>query len=150
MKLLVSFAKMLLKIYLLSIAFGITQSQQDCQAYTGANLEVIPEGTITYGGSASVKCQTGYVFPDGSTAPVTINCGDNEAYDSTPSCVIDCESLPTIVHGSATGDTFHGGTAAVSCAEGHDLSGSLTCGSDGTWGTLPTCNKKGLYMKHIV
>lgn len=60
----------------------------DCQAYTGANVEVYPEGNITYGGSASVTCQTGYVFPGGSTAPVTINCGDNEAYDSTPSCVI--------------------------------------------------------------
>ena len=64
--------------------------------------------------------------------------------------LLDCGAFPTIDHGSVTGDTVYGGTATVNCDTGYDLSGTLTCGLDGAWGTSPTCDPKGLYVKHGV
>ena len=54
----------------------------------------------------------------------------------------DC-GQPTVANGILLGDTFYEGSAIVNCDVGHEGGGMATCGSGGTWTTLPGCTAVG-------
>ncbi|MBU6161487.1 MAG: SUMF1/EgtB/PvdO family nonheme iron enzyme [Myxococcales bacterium] len=99
-----------------------------------------PDG-VEYNDVATYACDPGYLLVDGSP---TRTCGADGLWSGTAAACSprQCGAAPLIENGTRTSsaDTF-GGVATYSCNAGYALTGSstLTCGTDGTWGTPPRC-----------
>ena len=66
----------------------------------------------------------------------------------------DCET-PTIANAEAAEapkGTTYGEVAILSCSTGYSLNGStfVTCQTDGSWSTLPTCDIIGMHITALL
>ncbi|XP_074650374.1 sushi, von Willebrand factor type A, EGF and pentraxin domain-containing protein 1-like [Tubulanus polymorphus] len=102
----------------------------------------------TVGSTAQYVCDTGYKFTSTNIAPCV---GVNNW--QLPTCnPVDC-GTPTITDGKAvyTATTF-GSTATFSCNSGFTMIGisPVTCLSDATWSSKPTCQSNGCRTPPVV
>ena len=128
-------------------ADGTWSASAVCQVASCGTLTSPVYGSVTtpdgveYNDVATYACDPGYLLVDG---PTTRTCGADGLWSgSSPACSpLQCGAAPLIENGTRTSsaDSF-GGVATYSCNAGYELTGpsSLSCGTDGTWGTPPTC-----------
>ncbi|XP_052279571.1 E-selectin-like isoform X7 [Dreissena polymorpha] len=122
-------------------SIGQTCAAVDCGHLQAPQHGIISHITTTYGSTATISCQTGYILR--GSGMVTYN--SNGYWNSTgQACaVFDCGHLTAPQHGSVTHTTTtYRSIASVSCQTGYILrgSGTVRCGSTGTWSsTGQTC-----------
>ncbi|XP_065189195.1 sushi, von Willebrand factor type A, EGF and pentraxin domain-containing protein 1-like isoform X2 [Sycon ciliatum] len=100
--------------------------------------------TISVFSVSTYSCNSGYELV-GETNSICLSTGQWSG--PAPTCSsINCNSLPSILNGNVQpgrAPLIRGSTAFVSCNEGFALSGmsTITCQSDLTWSTAPTCSQ---------
>ncbi|XP_013070411.2 uncharacterized protein LOC106057644 isoform X3 [Biomphalaria glabrata] len=133
-----------------SAGFNLTYSL-DCPKLN-LSSETLIQGALGnyYGASFNVTCQTGsqfYQVEHRNKTSVKLTCGAYGAWNvqTTPSCQrVYCPVAPNLSNGyvfNSTGILAFGDTVTYRCYSGFTIQGpdSVTCGSDGKWSPIPTC-----------
>ncbi|XP_052279570.1 P-selectin-like isoform X6 [Dreissena polymorpha] len=113
----------------------------DCGRLTAPQHGNVSQINTTYGSTATISCQTGYILNGSNTS----SCDSSRYWNSTTqTCdVLDCGYLIAPQHGNVSHiNTTYGSTATISCQTGYILNGSNTssCDSSGRWdSTGQTC-----------
>jgi len=121
-------------------AFTSLTCLRDCTATEVANSDYATSGSIAgaEGDTVTVACDLGY---SGGGA---VTCNNDGNFDVV-TCTADACSATEVANsdfsatGSVTGTT--GDTVTITCSEGYDGSGVVTCGTDGNFDTL-TCTEQ--------
>jgi hypothetical protein len=127
---------------------GKTCMPVSCSVPTLTNGTVSTPDGITFGKTATYKCNAGFSFLS-SVAGATRMCGTDGSWGAAVSAcsAVDCGPL-TVKFGTANtgGGTKYGSSAATfSCQSGFVLSGpaAAECQANGTWTAAPKCSGCG-------
>ncbi|WAR22293.1 CR2-like protein, partial [Mya arenaria] len=95
------------------------------------------------GQNVTYNCTSGYTI-NGTT---TISCNGSGVWSETPSCLKDCDSVPSVLNAEIVGGNLssyvEGHTLTYSCTNGFTMMGTptITCDATGAWTVPPSCQK---------
>ncbi|XP_052275174.1 sushi, von Willebrand factor type A, EGF and pentraxin domain-containing protein 1-like isoform X8 [Dreissena polymorpha] len=114
----------------------------DCGAFADPQNGTVSTVATTYGSTATVTCQIGYILNGSHTS----QCGSDGKWSIVgQKCdPVDCGSFPALHNGSVTTtNTILGSIAQITCDTGYILNGSSTstCEVNGSWSSQnQSCN----------
>ncbi|XP_019618629.1 PREDICTED: sushi, von Willebrand factor type A, EGF and pentraxin domain-containing protein 1-like [Branchiostoma belcheri] len=117
-----------------------------CQMVTCPELLPLANGQMSggnlYGDIVTFVCNPGYELSGSDQR----TCGANKQWSGSPAVCnrVSCPTLPTLLHGSISGETLYGDLLTFDCDQGYELYGNanVTCQADQTWsGTAPLCRE---------
>ncbi|XP_052275169.1 sushi, von Willebrand factor type A, EGF and pentraxin domain-containing protein 1-like isoform X3 [Dreissena polymorpha] len=117
----------------------------DCGAFADPQNGTVSTVATTYGSTATVTCQIGYILNGSHTS----QCGSDGKWSIVgQKCdPVDCGSFPALQNGSVTAtSTILGSIAKITCDTGYILSGSNAsmCDVNGRWSSKnQSCNPVG-------
>ncbi|XP_052772929.1 uncharacterized protein LOC128211862 [Mya arenaria] len=95
------------------------------------------------GQNVTYNCTSGYII----IGTTTISCNGSGVWPETPSCLKDCDSVPSVLNAGIVGGNLSsyvvGQTVTYTCTNGFTMMGTstVTCDATGAWTEPPSCER---------